>query len=110
MPAQYTPQEVAALLERGEIQLIDVREPSEYDAGRIAGARLVPLGDLTAEAESIDRTRPIVFYCLSGARSGMATQAFVTAGFDARNMAGGLLEWDAAGLPLEPDDGYVAGH
>jgi rhodanese-related sulfurtransferase len=38
----------------------------------------------------------------------MATEAFLGAGFDAHNMAGGLLEWAAAGLPLEPEDGYVA--
>ncbi len=49
----------------------------------------------------------MVFYCRSGARSAMATQAFSEAGFDAHNMAGGLLAWDAAGLPLEPDGGYV---
>ena len=110
MSEDYTPREVAKLLERGEIQLIDVREPSEYEAGRIAGAHLVPLGELTAQADSIDQARPVVFYCLSGARSGMATEAFVNAGFDAHNMAGGLLAWDAAGLPLAPDGGYVAGH
>jgi rhodanese-related sulfurtransferase len=38
----------------------------------------------------------------------MATAAFAEAGFDAHNMTGGLLEWDAAGLPLEPVDGFVA--
>ena len=38
----------------------------------------------------------------------MATQAFSQAGFDAHNMVGGLVDWDAAGLPLEPSDGYVA--
>ena len=50
----------------------------------------------------------MVFYCRSGARSAMATEAFRGAGFDAYNLTGGLLEWDAAGLPLEPDGGYVA--
>src|SRR5262249_25648714 len=48
------------------------------------------------------------FYCRSGARSAMASDAFSQAGFDAHNMTGGLLDWDAAGLPLEPEDGYVA--
>jgi rhodanese-related sulfurtransferase len=50
----------------------------------------------------------VVFYCRSGSRSAMATEAFRGAGFDAHNMVGGLLEWNAAGLPLEPADGYVA--
>jgi rhodanese-related sulfurtransferase len=107
MDSDYTPREVAELLRHDSIQLIDVREPREFEGGRIAGARLLPLGELAAQAETIDRDRQIVFYCRSGARSAMATQAFRGAGFDAHNMAGGLLEWDAAGLPLEPDGGYV---
>jgi rhodanese-related sulfurtransferase len=106
--AQYTPREVAELLERGEIQLIDVRQPHEHDAGRVAGDRLVELADLAARAQEIDLDKPVVFYCRSGSRSAMATQAFRQAGFDAHNMAGGLLEWEASGLPLEPVDGYVA--
>jgi rhodanese-related sulfurtransferase len=106
--AEYTPQQVAALLEQHDIQLIDVRQPEEHEAGRIAGDRLVELTQLAAQVESIDRDRPVVFYCRSGSRSAMATEAFRGAGFDAHNMAGGLLEWHAAGLPLDPPGGYVA--
>jgi rhodanese-related sulfurtransferase len=105
---EYTPQEVAERYERGEIQLIDVRQPHEYEAGRIAGATLIELAELPGRSAEIDRDRPVVFYCRSGARSAMDTEAFRGAGFDAHNMAGGLLEWDAAGLPLEPEDGRVA--
>ncbi|HET6866424.1 MAG TPA: rhodanese-like domain-containing protein [Solirubrobacteraceae bacterium] len=104
----YTPQQVAALLEQGEIQLIDVRQPEEHEAGRIAGDRFIELARLTVEADTIDPDRPVVFYCRSGARSAMATDAFRGAGFDAHNMLGGLLDWHAAGLPLDPPDGYVA--
>ena len=49
----------------------------------------------------------MIFYCRSGARSAMATEAFRNAGYDAHNMVGGLLSWDQAGLPLDPDGGYV---
>ncbi len=104
----YTPQQVAELMAGGAIQLIDVRQPEEHEAGRIAGDRLVVLSDLAGAVDSIDRSRPVVFYCRSGSRSAMASEAFRGAGFDAHNMLGGLLEWDAAGLPLEPSDGYVA--
>ena len=96
------------LLAEGTIQLIDVRQPHEHEAGRIVGDRLIELGNLPAQAQTIDQDRPIVFYCRSGSRSGMAAEAFRRAGFDAHNMAGGLLDWKAAGLPLEPHDGYVA--
>jgi rhodanese-related sulfurtransferase len=106
--SDYTPQQVAELLSRGEkVQLIDVRQDYEHEAGRIAGDRWIELGQLTAQAETIDRDAPVIFYCRSGARSQMATEAFRNAGFDAHNLVGGLLSWDRAGLPLEPDDGYV---
>jgi rhodanese-related sulfurtransferase len=108
MDGDYTPQQVAELHDQHQVQLIDVRRPYEYEAGRIIGSRLIVLAELPAQADSIDPGRPVVFYCRSGARSGMAAQAFRRAGYDAHNMTGGLLEWRAAGLPLEPDDGYVA--
>jgi rhodanese-related sulfurtransferase len=108
MSSDYTPQQVSELMQRGEIQLIDVRAPYEHEAGRIGGDRLIVLTELAAQAESIDRDRPVVFYCRSGSRSAMATQAFRGAGYDAHNMEGGLLDWAAAELPLEPDGGHVA--
>ena len=108
MGADYTPQEVAELLGRGDIQLVDVRQGYEHEAGHIAGGRHVELAELAAAAGTIDRDRPVVFYCRSGSRSAMAAEAFSGAGYDAHNMAGGLLEWEAAGLPLEPEDGQVA--
>ena len=108
MDSDYTPQQVAELIAQGGIQLIDVREPYEHEAGRIAGDRLVELMQLTAEAATIERDQPVVFYCRTGSRSAMATEAFRRAGYDAHNMAGGLVDWAAAGLPLEPADGHVA--
>jgi rhodanese-related sulfurtransferase len=104
------PDEVAALHERGEIELVDVREPYEREAGRIAGSRHVPLAQLTQEAGSFDPQRPLVFYCRVGSRSAMAAQAFRASGYQALNMTGGLVAWAAANLPLEPEDGSVADH
>jgi hydroxyacylglutathione hydrolase/adenylyltransferase/sulfurtransferase len=105
-----SPERVAELQRAGDVQLIDVREDYEWEAGRIAGARHVELGSVAAEAASIDRDRPVVFYCRVGSRSGMAAGAFRSAGYDAYSMAGGLVAWDGRGLPLEPDDGTVAAH
>ena len=107
---EVAPAEVAALHERGEIELVDVREPYEHEAGRIAGSRHVPLAQLTQEAGSFDRERPLVFYCRVGSRSAMASQAFRASGYQAFNMTGGLLAWAAQDLPLEPDGGSVAPH
>ena len=96
------------MLAQGDVQLIDVRAAHEHAAGRIAGSKLIELGELGARAREIERERPVVFYCYSGGRSAMATEAFRQAGYDAHNLAGGLLGWRAAGLPLDPPDGYVA--
>jgi hydroxyacylglutathione hydrolase/adenylyltransferase/sulfurtransferase len=107
---ELEPERVKELLDHGEIELIDVREPYEWEAGRVAGARHIELERLAGRADEIPRDRPVVFVCRLGARSGMATQAFRAAGWDAYNMAGGLTRWDERGLPLEPEGGTVAQH
>jgi rhodanese-related sulfurtransferase len=107
---EVEPERVAERQRQGEVQVIDVREHYEWEAGRIRGARHLEMGVLAAQAQTIHREIPVVFYCRSGARSAMATSAFRRAGYDAYNMTGGLLEWEARGLPLEPDDGHVADH
>jgi rhodanese-related sulfurtransferase len=105
-----SPADVKAKHEAGEIQLIDVREPYEHEAGRIAGARHIELERVASQAPTIDKDRPVVFYCRLGARSGMAANAFRRAGWEAYSMDGGIEAWDRAGLPLEPDGGHVADH
>ena len=105
-----SPAEVHEKHGRQEVVVVDVREDYEWDAGRIAGSRHVPLGTLAAQAESIPRDAEVVFVCRTGSRSAMATTAFRTAGWNARNMVGGLEAWSDEGLPLEPDGASVAGH
>ncbi len=98
------------LAEDPELQLIDVRQSEEHEAGHIGATRLVELATLTEQADSIDRARPVVFYCRSGGRSTMAAQALRAAGFEAYSMAGGMLRWAQEGRPLSPDGGHVADH
>ena len=107
---ELSPREVKELLDRGEIELIDVREQYEWEAGRIPGGRHVELERLAARAETVGRERPVVFQCRLGARSGLATQAFRASGWEAYNLAGGISAWVEAGLPLEPQGGHVAEH
>jgi glyoxylase-like metal-dependent hydrolase (beta-lactamase superfamily II) len=100
VPAEW----VAEHLE--QLQLVDVREAQEYDAelGHIAGARLMPLGTLAAQAAQLDRAVPIVTVCRAGGRSAQATTVLRRAGFNqVANLAGGMLRWHAAGLPVEGD-------
>jgi rhodanese-related sulfurtransferase len=96
--------------EARDIQLIDVREDYEYEAGHVAGARHIELPFVASEADTIDRDSPVVFYCRVGARSAMAAGAFRRAGYDAYSLDGGLVAWHGQGLPLEPDGGQVAPH
>ncbi|HEV3319156.1 MAG TPA: rhodanese-like domain-containing protein [Solirubrobacteraceae bacterium] len=98
------------LTEDAAPQLIDVREPYEREAGRLADSRHIPLVELTAQAASVERERPVVFYCRVGSRSDMAAQAFRAAGYEAYSLRGGLRRWADEGRPLEPQDGYVAEH
>lgn len=109
-PDDLTPRHAAELLHGQETQLVDVRTPEEHAAGRIGGDVHIELERLPAEAGALDRERPVVFYCRSGARSALASEAFRAAGFDAHNLAGGLLAWVESGLPIEPEDGHVARH
>lgn len=94
----------------GKMQLIDVREPYEWEAGRLSDARHIELERLASQAGTIDRDQPVYFYCRLGARSGMAAQAFRRAGYEAYSLDGGITAWHERGFPLEPDGGHVADH
>jgi rhodanese-related sulfurtransferase len=90
----------------GGASAVDVREREEWEAGHLAGATWIPLGELGARLDDLPAD-PLVIVCRSGARSAMVADALVGIGRDARNLAGGLKLWVAAGLPLEPADGHV---
>jgi adenylyltransferase/sulfurtransferase len=91
---EITPIELAERLRAGDVDLIDVREPHEWDIAHIPGARLIPLGSFPAAIPSLDRTRDIVVQCRSGARSGKAVRLLQAAGFTrVQNLAGGILRW-----------------
>src|SRR5680860_670791 len=99
--------EARTLVEDGA-QLVDVRAKHEWQAGRIAGATHLPLAELAERTGELDRDRPVVLYCRGGNRSTMAAEALAAAGFDAAKLDEGIVGWDEAGLPLEPEGGYVA--
>jgi rhodanese-related sulfurtransferase len=100
-------EEAQKLVEEGA-QLVDVRADHEWEAGRIAGAKHVPLAELDERTGELDKDRPVVLYCRGGTRSTMATDALAEAGFEAAKLTEGIVGWDEDGLPLEPEGGYVA--
>lgn len=100
--------ELAEMISAGDVEVVDVRRDYEYEAGHIPGARHIELNVLPANADSIGKEKPVVFYCRSGNRSGMAAEAFGQAGYDAHNLEGGIIAWVDTENSLEPDGGIVA--
>ncbi|MEO7501356.1 MAG: molybdopterin-synthase adenylyltransferase MoeB [Gemmatimonadaceae bacterium] len=89
------PLELAARLDRGDdIDVVDVREPYEWEIARLDGARLVPLGQLELEMESFDPMRDTVVYCKTGRRSAQAAEKLADAGIrNVFNLDGGVVRW-----------------
>ena len=88
------PIEVKARIDhRDNFQLIDVREPHEYQIARIPTAKLIPLGELSKRLSELDPSVEIVAHCKSGVRSAKAVALLKQSGFQARNMKGGILAW-----------------
>jgi sulfur-carrier protein adenylyltransferase/sulfurtransferase len=99
---EVSPEEAKALLDDGRAQLVDVRELWEHEEAHIPGCRLIPLGEVPLRFREIDRERPVVVYCKSGVRSGKAVTFLLEQGYGkALNLAGGILAWANAQLPVE---------
>ena len=101
---EILPKQLAERLRRGdELEVIDVREPYEWQLGHIPGARLVPLDDIPAEIARLDKRRETVLYCKVGARSMYAARQLADAGVrEVRNLSGGILRWIADVDPSLP--------
>ena len=78
-----------------DIQLIDVRQPDEYDFARIEGAKLIPLGELVKRMDELNADRETVVHCKAGGRSAKAIEALQKAGYTGKlkNLKGGITAW-----------------
>ncbi len=97
------PAQVQAKLNDGSAYVVDVREPHEYAEAHIAGVTHMPLSQFDPGAVSPPENKTLIFQCRSGQRCGTASDQLVDAGYTGEifRMAGGLLAWTAAGLPVE---------
>lgn len=89
---------------RGQVRLVDVREINEFNdaLGHVSEAQLVPLATLTEVAKAWNRDEPVAVICRSGGRSARGASALTQLGFgQVYNVGGGMLGWNAAGLPTE---------
>lgn len=97
------PKELQAQQDR--VQLVDVREPEEWQAGRIPGARWIRMDELADRLAELDADQPVVTVCRSGNRSGQMAEFLADRGYRAENLNGGMQAWAQAGLPVQtPDD------
>ena len=101
---EMTPRELKERLDSGEpIVVVDVREPQEYQINRIAGSKLIPLGELPQRYEELDPNAALVMQCKSGMRSAKATSFLRGIGFkNVRNLSGGILRWIDEVDPTQP--------
>jgi adenylyltransferase/sulfurtransferase len=92
---EITPAQLAERIARGDdFDLIDVREPHEWDIARIPGARLIPLGTIIEALPTLDSARDIVVHCKVGGRSAKAVQQLQASGFrKVWNLVGGITRW-----------------
>lgn len=99
MMKEITASELETLLEDGQhINMVDVREVDEIATGKVIGAIHIPLGEIPARLEELDKTKPYTIICRSGGRSGRAAQFLEEQGYDVTNMTGGMLSWQG---PIE---------
>ena len=99
MPAEISVNEAVAKQQAGAF-ILDVREPSEWNEAHIAGATLIPLGELASRVSELPKDKEIVVVCRSGNRSAQARDLLLNDGFtQVTSMAGGMNQWKAAGNP-----------
>ena len=92
---EITTTELQERLEKGEqLNLVDVREADEVAEGIIPGAIHIPLGEVPERMGELDSSKPYIFICRSGGRSGRATEFLTDEGYDVTNMVGGMLAWE----------------
>lgn len=96
-PQQYTAQYVDG---GAAHQLVDVRTPEEFASGHLPDAINIPLQELSGRLGEIAANEPVVLYCRSGNRSGQAAQLLAGAGYTQILDLGGIIAWEAAGLPV----------
>jgi rhodanese-related sulfurtransferase len=89
--------ELAAVRAKGPVPLFDVRQPEEYEAAHVPGAKLIPLADVVARAGEVPREGPVYVICGTGPRSQRAADYYRNLGIEAFNVDGGTKAWVEAG-------------
>ncbi len=94
---EITIEELATARAGGPVRLVDVRQPEEYDAGHVPGAKLIPMADVVARVGELPVDGPVYVICQTGGRSQRAAEYLRSVGIEAFNIAGGTKAWVEAG-------------
>ncbi|MFE3201306.1 rhodanese-like domain-containing protein [Embleya sp. NPDC059237] len=94
------PPAVAAAAVPDDAFVLDVREAYEWDAGHVAGARHIPMNTLLDRIDEVPHDTRVYVMCRVGGRSAQVTHYLGQQGWDAVNVDGGMLAWEAAGRPM----------
>jgi hydroxyacylglutathione hydrolase len=107
---RVTADEVEQALQTGAIELVDVRNSSEWEAGHIPGSRNLPLGRLAERLQEIPRDKPLVVHCQTGSRSRVAASLLRSHGFRrVAHLAGDFEDWSRSGRSVESAGAALAG-
>jgi rhodanese-related sulfurtransferase len=102
LPLNVDAETVSSIKDDTGVFVIDVREQYEYDEGHIPGVTLIPMDEIANRLSEIPTDQEVIVTCRSGNRSSQVTDFLIEQGFDnVHNMEGGILAWEAAGLPVE---------
>lgn len=89
------------LKKQGEVFLLDVRTPGEYQQARLQGARLIPIDQLVNRIAELPKDRPILVYCAVGSRSAQVVNYLARRGYpELYNLSGGIYSWAQKGYPI----------
>ena len=95
-------QEAYAMVgQRGDLFLLDVRTPGEYQQARLDGARLIPIDQFVKRLAEVPKDRPVLVYCAVGSRSAQVVNYLARQGYpEIYNLSGGIYAWAQKGLPV----------
>jgi rhodanese-related sulfurtransferase len=98
---EVSPGEAREKVDAKEAVLIDVREKAEWSAGKIPGAKHIPLKSLQERAGTLPKGKEVILVCRSGNRSAFAARMLSDEGYDAASLEGGVRAWVHEGLPFK---------
>ncbi|MFN7097333.1 MAG: rhodanese-like domain-containing protein [Gammaproteobacteria bacterium] len=98
---QCSPQKLVQMINHDNITIVDVRDKTDYRAGKIVGAKNIPADELMKRVSDLDKTKPIVLVCSNGQQTSKLAHQLKEQGYNASYLAGGIAAWRSDNMPLD---------